>query len=63
MMVSVNFSLFTLSETVLLVYVLILQEVTALEFDSNGGFLMGVGSSTGKVIIILFFIFLLHIIY
>ncbi|XP_006423766.2 nucleolar protein 10 [Citrus clementina] len=27
------------------------QEVTALEFDSNGGFLMGVGSSTGKVLI------------
>lgn len=27
------------------------QEVTALEFDSNGGFLMGVGSSTGQVLV------------
>lgn len=29
--------------------VLILQEVTALEFDGDGGFLMAVGSSAGKV--------------
>ncbi|OMO65302.1 pre-rRNA-processing protein ESF1 [Corchorus olitorius] len=27
------------------------EEVTAIEFDSNGGFLMGVGSSAGKVLI------------
>lgn len=27
------------------------EEVTAIEFDSNGGFLMGVGSSTGQVLI------------
>ncbi|GLT40536.1 hypothetical protein SLA2020_146640 [Shorea laevis] len=27
------------------------QEVTAIEFESNGGFLMGVGSSAGKVLI------------
>ncbi|KAJ4716803.1 Nucleolar protein 10-like [Melia azedarach] len=27
------------------------QEVTALEFDTNGGFLMGVGSSSGKVLL------------
>ncbi|XP_031281010.1 nucleolar protein 10-like [Pistacia vera] len=43
--------LFVSPEIVILLYFPSLQEVTALQFDTDGGFQMGVGSSTGKVLL------------